>query len=287
MAQNDNATLVAAKGYAFTAEVGTARPTPAQIAAFNPTTFGARVVTLELTGTPTGGTVTPSIGGQATSDLPYNVSFAALTTALEALTSVGAGKVLSVTGTVGASYVVTLDQSVDGALSVSHALTGGTTPAATFTQTTAALPWGAVGHTSRDEMPEFGYDGGDKELKGSWQNPRLRRIQTDPYADYLTAQLLQFDRAALGLYYAVDGGDEDGVFSVDEVDNLVNEKALLVIMVDGNNKLGFYAPKADICRDEAISTPVDDLAALPIKATFLQITGQPVYEWINEDLFAI
>ena len=37
---------------------------------------------------------------------------------------------------------------------------------------------------------------------------------------------------------------------------------------------------------DAIDLPIDDLAALPIKFTFLDYNSELLFSWINEDLFA-
>lgn len=141
--------------------------------------------------------------------------------------------------------------------------------------------WEQVGHTSRDDMPEFGFDGGDKEVKGTWQKKRLREIATgDPVADSLTFKPEQFDTSSLELYYGTNASAVDGEFGVDGSFNPV-EKALLVVIVDGKARLGFYAAKASISRDDSIDMPVDDFTGLPVKATFLDMPGQLLYKWIS------
>ena len=141
--------------------------------------------------------------------------------------------------------------------------------------------WEQVGHTSRDDMPEFGFDGGDKEIKGTWQKKRLREIANgDPVADSLTFKLEQFDISSLELYYGVNASAVDGEFGVDGSFNPV-EKALLVVIVDGTARIAFYAAKASISRDDSIDMPVDDFTGLPVKATFLDMPGQLLYKWIS------
>ena len=149
----------------------------------------------------------------------------------------------------------------------------------------AATGWNNIGHTSRNDMPEFGFDGGDTEMKGTWQRKRLRELETgDPVADYLTLQLQQFDDTALALYYGANSSATAGIFGVSGA-SVLPEHAFLVVIVDGAERLGFYAPKASVKRDDAISMPVDDFASLPIKATFLNHGTADLYQWINEDLF--
>lgn len=86
-----------------------------------------KVVT--ITGTPTGGTFTLSIGGQTTAPIAYNATATTVQTALQALSSVGAGHV-TVTGSAGGPYTITFDDTVSGTLTASGAsLTGGSSPA--------------------------------------------------------------------------------------------------------------------------------------------------------------
>ena len=84
--------------------------------------------TVTITGTPTGGTFTLSIGGQTSSGIAFNVTATNLRTALEALSSVGVGHV-TVTGSAGGPFTVVFDDTVSGTLTGSGAnLTGGSSP---------------------------------------------------------------------------------------------------------------------------------------------------------------
>lgn len=289
MSQNDTAVLTAAVGYVFVASPGTARPSPAELKTLDPATFGSQVQTLKVTGSPTGGTFTLT-QGTATSALPYNATAAQVQAALEALASVGSGNV-SVSGTsisdsagLDITWVGTLQGKtlvVTGAAS----LTGGSTPGVTVTVKTAVNGWAPIGHTSRGDMPEFGFDGGDTEVKGTWQNESLREVVTKPVADFLTLFLHQFDTSAFELYYGADSSATAGVFGVANGNVAPLEKAFLVVIVDGNNRVGFYAPKASVRRDDSINMPVDEFASLPVKATFLKYGVANKFEWINTDLF--
>lgn len=148
-----------------------------------------------------------------------------------------------------------------------------------------ATGWTSIGHTSRNDMPEFGFDGGDTEVRGSWQNANLKEVTTDQPADYLTLHLNQFDESALDLYFGPNSVATEGLFSISGDPVTSNEKALLIVIEDGDFRLGFHASKANIRRDDAISLPIDDFASLPIRATFLKYSSDPLFTWINEDLF--
>lgn len=279
MALNDTAVLTAAVGWVFVAPVGTARPTPAELAAMDPSMFGDDTAKI-TTGAASAGTFTLTVGGQTTTALAFNATAAAVKAAVELLSTVGAGKA-NVTGTnaSGAGLTVQITTDFTGAISGSGTgLTGGA-----FVLTTSG--WRNVGHTSRGDLPEFGFDGGDTEVKGTWQNESLREVVTDPVADYLTLMLHQFDTSTFELYYGSNASVTPGVFSVANGSGTPLEKALLVVIVDGANKVGFYSPKASLRRDDAISLSADEFAQLPVRATFLKHLSAPKFDWIADGLF--
>lgn len=292
MPQNDAAVLNAAVGYVYVAPVGTAAPTPAALKLINPDTYGAQVQTVKITGAPTGGTFTLTVGAQTTAAIPYNATTAQVKAALELLTSVGAGNVI-VTGTLisdasGFDVAWALAKAaVSQTITSAASLTGGTTPAVAITLKSAFAGWKSVGHTSRGTLPEFGFDGDSTEVRGSWQKKKLREIQTDDPIDYLSVVLHQFDKDALALYYGANAAATAGVFGVTSASQNANlEQAGLVIIQDGTTRLGFHFSKAAVKRDDKIELPIDDLASLPLKFTFLDYGSELLFSWINEDLFA-
>ncbi|ACE79951.1 major tail protein [Mycobacterium phage Pukovnik] len=150
---------------------------------------------------------------------------------------------------------------------------------------TGATGWRSVGHTSRGTLPEFGFEGGESEVKGSWQKKKLREITPEDPIDYLTVVLHQFDEDSLGLYYGPNASSTPGIFGVKT--GQVNEKAVLVVIEDGDLRLGHRAAKSSVKRDDAIELPIDDLAALPVRFTYLDHEDELPFEWINEDLFNV
>lgn len=290
MALDDDAVITAAVGYVYTNTVGAAAPTPAEIDAFDPDTFGAQVHTLKITGTPAGGTFFITVGtgpGVDTADLPFNASASAVQAALEAVAAVGVGNVL-VTGTsisdssgleiavVGEKLSTTLTLTTDDT-----DLTGGTTPAADITVTTAPNGWVMTGHTSRDDLPEFGKDGGDTEVKGTWQNKALREtLSGDPRVDFVTVTLQQFDKKNLEMFYGADSASTAGVFGVDGSFAPI-EKSVLMVVVDGPASIGFHAPKASIRGDDSIDMTVDGFTGFPVRMTFLKMGARRLFDWIS------
>ena len=281
MSLNDNAVLTAAVGWVYSAPVGTARPTPAQITTFDPGTFAPAANSKSLTVTGSAGTYTISVGGVASAAIAYDANANAIKAAIEGIAAVGAGKV-TVTGT--GPFIIAPDASVTGTLTATGTgLTGGN---ATLTNVAATgTGWTNIGHTSRGDLPEFGFEGGDTEVKGTWQNESLREVVTDPVADYLTLLLHQFDTQAFELYYGTDASVEAGVFGVANGNPAPVEKALLIVIVDGSRKVAFYSPKASLRRDDSISLAVDEFATLPIRATFLKHSNANKFEWVAENLF--
>lgn len=288
MAIRDNAVVTAAKGYVFTGFVGTPAPTPEELDTVVLETFGAQVVSLVQTGNPTGGTFTISVGGDITVALPYNATAAGVQAALEALEGIGAGNVYASGGPINSEPIEvgfinalqgeTLTLTVDDST-----LTGGDTPKVEVTETQAPNGWHSVGHTSREDMPEFGFEGGDTEIRGTWQNEQLREVTTEAEVDYLTLQLHQLDRSSFELYYGENASKTPGVFGVAAGTRKRVERALLIIIVDGDVRVGFYVPKASLRRDDAIGLPVDGFASLPIRATFLKVGENNLFEWISLD----
>jgi hypothetical protein len=103
-------------------------------------------------------------------------------------------------------------------------------------------------------------------------------------SDFLTIFLQQWDMESLTLYYGQDASKQAGVFGVKGGTPTPVERALFIVIVDGDTKIGFYAPKASIKRDDSIELATDEFASLPIRATFLKYGSSNVFEWINEDL---
>lgn len=107
-----------------------------------PTPTGAsanEVQTVTISGTPTGGTFTLDFSGQPTVDIAYNAAASVVQTALQNLSSIGAGNV-AVTGSAGGPYTVTFQGTLAAAnlpqmVAVSN-LTGGTSPSVAVATTT-------------------------------------------------------------------------------------------------------------------------------------------------------
>src|SRR5690606_15080729 len=106
------------------------------------------------------------------------------------------------------------------------------TPAevAAFTDGADPTVWDNLGHTAREDVPEFGFDGDDTEPRGTWQAEALRTVVTDPAVDYVTFTAHQFDDQVFEFYYNSENqSDEEGVFAVTSINSADQERALLIV----------------------------------------------------------
>lgn len=154
----------------------------------------------------------------------------------------------------------------------------------TFAGNTATMPTGFtnLGHTSIDDVWVPDQDGGETDVKGSWQNASLREVVTSQAIDFYTVKSLQInDNVALSLYYG--GGDFSDPNQFDVPDSPApQEKAAIVVFLDGSDVMGFYTPKVSIFRADAIEAAADDFMTLPLKFTVLKNSTDPKIRWIGE-----
>lgn len=279
MALKDKNVLTASTGFIYTGSVGLAFPTPAAITAFDPSKFGSVQYDIDITAV--SGNVKLKVNSVDTADIPYDSEAGAIQTILEAHAGVGEGNVIVEDGATSGEFVVTFTAELQG---VDPGLTAGPSGVTVSTKT-ALNGWTMVGHTSREDLPELGFEGGDSEVKGTWQNAQLKEVQTEAPSDHCILKLVQIDRSTFTLYYGQSSTPSvPGVFGVAGTPSPV-EKALLIIIVDGDVNLGFSVPKASFKRDEAAEFATDDFAGFPVRATFLKYGTRDLYRWISEDYF--
>lgn len=143
--------------------------------------------------------------------------------------------------------------------------------------------WENIGHTARDELPVFAYEGGETETRGTWQSATLKTVETEPASDYVTFNVHQFDSATLALYYGSESIDStEGVYASSGTSSSGTQRALLIVIIDGDYKIGFHAPKVAIKREDSIELAVDEFAYMPLRATLLNDSATPhKFAWIN------
>lgn len=265
---NDNAVFTASTGYVYKAEPGTAAVTPEQLDNFDPETFGSHTYDLAVTEE-----FTLSVGEDTTGPLAANASAAEIQAALQTLTTVGNANVI-VAGDKEAGFTVHFVGDHYGKTVDLTAATG-----AAVEEAAKPLGWEPVGHTAEEELPEFGYEGGETENRGSWQKKNLRQVSSEAPVDYVTIKAQQFDLETLELYYGKNASKVANVFGVDDASAAGIDKAFMIVLVDGAFKIAFSAAKATVGRDESIALASDDFATLPLRATFVKHPGRHLFEW--------
>jgi hypothetical protein len=112
----------------------------------------SEVQTVTITGTPTGGSFTLTWSGQTTAAIAYNATAATVKTALEALSNINVGDVITAGGPFpGTAVTVTFTGQYAGVnvaqMTSTDSLTGGSSPASAVTTTTAGGTDGGTGGT--------------------------------------------------------------------------------------------------------------------------------------------
>ena len=147
-----------------------------------------------------------------------------------------------------------------------------------FDPTVGFVGWTQLGHTSRDDLPVFGFDGGDTETRGTWQNATFKRVVTEVAADFVTFNALQLDEQILSFYYGEQNpGSVVGKFDVN------NAATAGIVIVDGNTHVGFHASKVTMGREDSIELAVDEFAAVPLRADILKSGSNPLFSWLSYD----
>lgn len=125
-------------------------------------------------------------------------------------------------------------------------------------------PWVNMGHTSLEDIFSVTSEGGEATSLGTLQARTLRTTYS-ARSESFGITLQQFDVASLSLYFgsnAVVG--PNGELQV-PLSGEPTISSFLAVFVDGVNKFGFYAPKAEILRgDDLAIADSESLAGLPI-----------------------
>lgn len=126
------------------------------------------------------------------------------------------------------------------------------------------VDWENVGHTSIEDILSLASEGGEATILKTLQNGSLR-TKYSKRSETLGFVLQQFDEDSVKLYWGSNMVDDaDDMLGVpDNPDPTV--KAFLAVFVDGSNHFAFYAPKAEIFRNDDLSlSDTESLAGLPI-----------------------
>jgi hypothetical protein len=130
--------------------------------------------------------------------------------------------------------------------------------------------WTHMGHTSVQDILSASSEGGETTTLRSLQNATLRTT-TAARTEAFVMNLLQFDAAALKLYYGSNATVNGSGHVQVPASPVPTEVAWLVVFYDGQTTAGVYAPKASIIRNDDLSiSDTENLAQLSVKVTPLQ-----------------
>lgn len=214
------------------------------------------VQTVTITGTPTGGTFTLTFKAQTTAAIAYNATAAAVQSALEALSTIGAGNVTAAGGplpgtAVNVTFVGNLGNTNVTQMTATSSLTGGTSPAVTVTTTTEGnavfTDLGLIGGDGEGDGVTQSLPGqGDVSTVKAWQNGAVVRTFRSPTEDNptWTFTLLETKLETIELYYGatVTQTATEGSFEYDATATRPY-KSFIIDVIDGAELERVYIPK--------------------------------------------
>ncbi|WP_431841406.1 hypothetical protein [Calidifontibacter indicus] len=149
---------------------------------------------------------------------------------------------------------------------------------------TVPTGWVTFGHCDVDDLPAWGTDGGDSEVKRTWQKEAVREVQTESPVDYFDVKPQQFDNDTMSLY--MGGGDATvpNRFAAPAA-SAPTKKAVMIVYIDAlNGAVAEVLPNASIRKGDAPEHATDDFSSLPLRVTKLGApTGMRSHYWVGEN----
>lgn len=127
--------------------------------------------------------------------------------------------------------------------------------------------WESLGHTSRENTVALSKDGGDATQKGSWEQEGIEAIY-DPTQWSCSVNALQLGQETFEL--AFGGGTWNAADQSYDMGNVAPvTRALMVILVQGTKRAGFYMPKASITLGDAPTIDVEEFFEIQLNGQAL------------------
>lgn len=259
----------------------------------------AGVQTVAITGVPTGGTFTLTWNGNTTTPLAYNATSAVVQTALQALPG---GSTITVTGgplpgtAVVATFPATLPQIV--MTGNASALTGGTSPAVTVTNTT---PGAQTTGPATASIPVAFKDAGLCDAKGLTIKTNVSSNDVKAFGSLQVQRTLMTDQkrtidltfqetsaVAVAVYNSIPLSGvtvaSDGSFTVTTGLPQSTQYAAVFDAVDGANHMRYYAPYAQNISPGDLNIAEGQVIDRPISlALYPDSNGNVLYEYYVVD----
>lgn len=136
--------------------------------------------------------------------------------------------------------------------------------------TAPGASWYDIGHTSEEDLPSWGSDGGDQTRLGTWQKRTLRMVETDPALEILTFNVHQFNKLTLAYYYGKAATGTANRYEYASGSANTGNVSLLIVVSDGENgEVAFHAPNVTLGREGNVEADAEAFLALPLRATVL------------------
>lgn len=136
-----------------------------------------------------------------------------------------------------------------------------------LTLPTGGVGWQALGHTSRENTVSMNKEGGEASQSGSWWEQALdSSYEATTWG--INVASLQVDALTLGL--AFGGGTLDtakGSYLVKDI--VPQRKALFILMVGGNRRMGIYIPNTTVSVGDAPEIAIDTFFEISLSASIL------------------
>lgn len=153
-----------------------------------------------------------------------------------------------------------------------------------MTPDTPGEGWTCLGHTSKDNSVALSKSGGDVTSFDSWWTSALAVIYGSNTWN-ITVGALQIDTGTLDLAFNGTLDPEDGGYIVPAAVEAV-DKALFVLAMQGNKRMGLYLPKVSITLGDAPTFDPTKLFEVPLSAAVLA-DENTLMKWYHPGLEAI
>ena len=134
------------------------------------------------------------------------------------------------------------------------------------------------GHTSLENDFSPFREGGESNVRGSRQNPRLRE-SISAITEGMNVSSIQVTSETLEYFYGGGTTPEAGIFEI-PVSRTPLEKAVVVVYFDGDVVDAEYHARSSIIGTGAMVNGAEGFLAFPLRMTWLQ--GTEADQWIGE-----
>lgn len=135
--------------------------------------------------------------------------------------------------------------------------------------------WEPIGYTSLDSLPSFESDTEGGDVLGVFENKQFR---TSAITINETIKVTHVQWSEVPMKHRFGGAGSvkaaDGTFATPDT-YTGTECALLVLLVDGNEPMGFTYARVVSAPDDSVEVDTEKFLGMPVKYTVLKATGKP------------